>query len=516
MSFLVEKKVGDTIYLYEATSQWDPERKQSRQTRQYLGKKEPKTGRVIPPRHSRLPRRAKDYGNIYLLRHIADSTGLTSLLHQVFFEDAPTLLALALFEISEAAPLYLFPKWVATSSVEPVHEVSSAELTTLTQRLGQWDSAREEFFRQWVRLCGSVKTIVFDITSLSSYATLFDEAEWGYNRDHEPLPQVNLGMVYAEHEQLPLYYQVYPGSLRDVSTLPNMGQYLAGLDVAPTLFVMDRGFYSAANLTTMAQHGFTFLLPVPRTVKLFTTLWEQSHHALTALSHSFLFQDEILGHLQTETTVNQLSLHAHLYFAPARYHDQTHRFLPHVWQAEAASTPAPGQSPQDVREALNAHLKGATRFFYIRKPPKGTSLTRNYQRLMQQMAPMGATIFVTNHPTLNRSHILPLYRQKDFIETTFDTLKHDCDGRRLRGHSRDAILGRLFLKFLSLIIYSALTKTMREQQLFASYSVRELLCELKKIRLVEMKNGTRVLTEISKHQKDLFKAFKLQPPTLNS
>jgi len=107
--------------------------------------------------------------------------------------------ALAFCEMSEAAPLSLFPKWVATSSVEPVHEVSSAALTPLTQRLGQWDSAREEFFRQWVSLCGPVKTIVCDMTSLSSYATLFDDVEWGSNRDHDPFPQVNLGMVYAEH-----------------------------------------------------------------------------------------------------------------------------------------------------------------------------------------------------------------------------------------------------------------------------------------------------------------------------
>lgn len=516
MSFLVEKKIGDTVYLYEATSKWDPERKQSRQTRMYLGKKEPGTGRVIPPRHSRLPRRAKDYGNIYLLRHIADRTGITSLLQTVFFAEAPTLLALALFEISEAAPLYLFPVWVETSSVEPVKAVSSAELTTLTQRLGQQDTAREEFFRQWVKHCGPVKTIVFDITSLSSYSTLFDEVEWGYNRDHDHLPQVNLGMVYAEQAQLPLYYQVYPGSIRDVSTLPNMVHYLEGLDVAPTLFVMDRGFYSQSNLKMMDQHGMTFLMPVPRHVKLFTTLLAQHHQALTALPNSFLFQDEILGHLQTETTLNNLSFHAHLYFDPTHYHDQTHRFLAQLWKAEAASTPAPGQLPQDVRDALNAHLKGAPKFFHIRKTPTGTMMTRNSQRLMQHMAPMGTTIFLTNHPALERSQILTLYRQKDFIEKTFDTLKHDCDGRRLRGHSRDAILGRLFLKFLSLIIYSALTKAMRERQLFATYSVREMLCELKKIRLVEMKNGTRVLTEISKRQKEIFKAFKLQPPTLKT
>jgi transposase len=516
MAFIVEKKVGETVYLYEATSSWDPNHKQSRQTRLYLGKKDPNTGTIIPPRHSRLPRRAKDYGNVYLLRQLADRIGVTSLLQSIFYEDAFTLLALMCFEITEAAPLYLFSSWVETSCVEPVKALSAAELTTFTQRLGQMDAEREAFFYQWIQRCRPVQTVVFDITSLSSYSKLIAEVEWGYNRDHDPLPQVNLGVVYAEQKHLPLYYQVYPGSIRDVSTLPNMVRYLEGLEVAPDLFVMDRGFYSAKNLETMAQYGFTFLMPLPRTVKLFSTLVTQHYSSLTALSNSFLFQDEVLGHLHTSTPLNQLPLHAHLYFPSRQHAEQTHRFLQRLWEAEAANVPQPGQSPQAVREALNAQMKGAAKFFRFRKTKQGTTMTRNIQRLTDHLLPLGVTVYLTNHPALDRSQILTLYRQKDFLEKTFDTLKHDCDGRRLRGHSTDAIMGRVFLKFLSLILYSAVTTTMRTQGLFTRYSVRELLCELKKIRLVEMKNGTQVLTEISKRQKDIFKAFKLQSPILKT
>ena len=36
MDYTVEQKVGDRIYLYEAKSYWDKEKKQSRQKRKYL------------------------------------------------------------------------------------------------------------------------------------------------------------------------------------------------------------------------------------------------------------------------------------------------------------------------------------------------------------------------------------------------------------------------------------------------------------------------------------------------
>jgi aspartate 1-decarboxylase len=52
--------------------------------------------------------------------------------------------------------------------------------------------------------------------------------------------------------------------------------------------------------------------------------------------------------------------------------------------------------------------------------------------------------------------------------------------------------------------------------MFADYSIREMLYELKKIRIVEMKNGKRVLTEISKRQRRIFKTLEVDVPTLNT
>lgn len=47
MSYFIEKKVANSIYIYEVTSYWDPDKKQPRQKRKYLGKKDPQTGELI-------------------------------------------------------------------------------------------------------------------------------------------------------------------------------------------------------------------------------------------------------------------------------------------------------------------------------------------------------------------------------------------------------------------------------------------------------------------------------------
>ena len=53
MSYKVEQKIGGKIYVYEATNHWDKQKKQSRQTRKYIGVKDAGTGEVSTPRKNR-------------------------------------------------------------------------------------------------------------------------------------------------------------------------------------------------------------------------------------------------------------------------------------------------------------------------------------------------------------------------------------------------------------------------------------------------------------------------------
>jgi transposase len=167
-------------------------------------------------------------------------------------------------------------------------------------------------------------------------------------------------------------------------------------------------------------------------------------------------------------------------------------------------------------EYLASHLKGATRFFQVKNNKGKLEIRRNTKALSQRLATMGTTLMLTNHTDLDRARILELYRRKDYLEKTFDVLKNEVEGRRLRGHSKDVINGRLFIKFISLILYSALSNKMREKDLFKHYSIKEIMYELKKLRIVEMHNGLSYLTEISKRQRELFSKLEVETPTIGA
>ena len=103
--------------------------------------------------------------------------------------------------------------------------------------------------------------------------------------------------------------------------------------------------------------------------------------------------------------------------------------------------------------------------------------------------------------------------EKPFVlEKYFDKMKNNLDSRRLRVHSEESLEGRLFLIFISLIIYSYIGKVMRETELNKKYTIQEIIYELKKIKRIQLRNEMFIITEISKKQRDLFKCFKIKIP----
>ncbi|OFX27544.1 MAG: hypothetical protein A2033_07775 [Bacteroidetes bacterium GWA2_31_9] len=83
------------------------------------------------------------------------------------------------------------------------------------------------------------------------------------------------------------------------------------------------------------------------------------------------------------------------------------------------------------------------------------------------------------------------------------------DGSRLRVHSDINTQGKLFVKFIALIIYMKMSKTMQTTKLFDKLSITEVLLELKKIKKTYINDKIVVMNEITKKQLHILEAFGL-------
>lgn len=109
--------------------------------------------------------------------------------------------------------------------------------------------------------------LAYDTTSISSYSKLLKQAKYGRNKDHDPLPQINLALLFGEASCLPVYYRKLPGNISDVTTLQNMLADIDFLQIEKVKLVMDRGFYSEKNINALYEKHHKFLIGVKTSLK---------------------------------------------------------------------------------------------------------------------------------------------------------------------------------------------------------------------------------------------------------
>lgn len=506
MSYTIEQKVKNHIYLYQVESYWDKEKKQSRQKRIYLGKKDPLTGEVIKEKNIYA---AWDYGHTYFLQAIAKTIGLTAELKKAFPEKWNELLTLALFKTIEGKPFYLCNDWLDTVELEIKPELSSQRISVLLRELSREKDSIFQFFTTWTkRQKDANRFIVFDITSVSSYSKGIDFVEWGYNRDKESLSQVNLGVIFGRPVDLPLFYSLYPGSIHDVSTLTNIITELGVLSLDSTIFVLDKGFYSAANLSSMS--GIKHIIPLPVRTNKEKELVEKYQDRLRSSEYAFNYNQHVEYCAKDWILIAGTNYHAYVYLNEKKQVEQREKFLKSIIECEQYLIDKGYRKKKDFDDFFKERKPDIIQYFVLHKTGSKYIILRDNTAIDRTLARMGIFVLLTN-TALDGEEVLRLYREKDGVEKCFDSLKNNLSLKRLRIHSQEALEGLLFIEFIALILYSYLSKVLRETGMNKILSIPEVLFELRKIKKIQFGRKKTIISEMSKRQREIFKAFDISP-----
>jgi transposase len=568
MNYIVKQKRGNSIYVYEVTNYWDKEKRQPRQKRKYLGRIDPVSGEFIKSTGikgrkamSTMPKASRDYGNVYLLDRISERIGLKEILKKIYPYEWKKILSLAYFAVSESSPFYLFEQWKVHTYIKGLKGISSQLISKLLKELGKLDRLQLDFSINWCANKGDTDALIFDITSVSSYSELIELVEWGYSRDKEYLPQINIGMVFGEPSSLPLFYSVYPGSIPDIVTLKNIVLRLKKFNINTHLFILDRGFYSRNNVELLKEERLHYLMPLPFTTNLSKEILTEYKTSISSPENFFSYNGKIVFGIEKEVKVKQSedTIHLFMYLDEERKAIETQRFLKNIVEIEDAFNEAiddwrermekkalnrkkrkknkekkgeelneeaedainpPFIDENEVKEFINGIAKGYARYFNVNFKDKNGKdkehipvvIERNNKEIEKALTRMGRMILITDDDKLNKEKALSLYRRRNNVERVFNVLKNRIDGDRLRTHSTDAASGKLFILFIALILYSALDKLMREKKVYDKYTMNELMEMLKNIRTVELQSGPVYLTEVPKKAKDIFRLFNIDIP----
>ena len=101
-----------------------------------------------------------------------------------------------------------------------------------------------------------------------------------------------------------------------------------------------------------------------------------------------------------------------------------------------------------------------------------------------------------------------LHKAKGIVEKGFYILKNNIDVTPAYIRKDSVIKGYLFIYFLSLILRMKLMRIMRDTGLLKKYSANTLIIELEKKKVMILIDGTQIVTNQTKRQKEILKAIE--------
>lgn len=359
------------------------------------------------------------------------------------------------------------------------------------------------FFKQWIKKVAGKDYICYDITSVSTYSDWITHAEYGYNRDHEDLKQINIGLFTAESTKTPVYYENYNGSLTDKTNLINVIKNVKDKGIKKVKVVMDGGFFDKERLLELFNSGLTFTIGMPGNLKLSKEIISNNNSDLYTSKYSTNYKNtfgklidyELFGikgkvFVGLDTNTRNLKLED-LNRKVAQYTDELN----------------------NSRKKYSTVIKEKkyTALFKIneKENSKGFTFELDESKIAEMSANYGYFLIFTTDMNATANNIIYHYREKDTDEKMFYALKNYNDLNRLRTHSQKTTDGKVFVSFISLILRSWLNEKIYEYKKISHLTLKKIILKLGDIQVLHNNNDVRYLKSVTKEQKKILDYFGL-------
>ena len=526
---LITKKVvkGVTYMYYEYGRTYSKEKKYTSVQRACIGKIDA-DGKMIPNANCRkylpqfLPGEAQRErvssclrtGAFLVLRRIVDERRLVECLLRPFTpKDAALVLDIAFYSlITEGNTAQHYPDYTYNHPVftEGMRRYSDSKVSEFLQSmkpeqingfLHVWNLYREKSDRIYIS---------YDSTNKNCQAGDIAMVEYGHAKDNRSRPIFNYAIAFDQTNSEPLFYEEYPGSIVDVSQLQFMLSKAEGFDYRNVGVILDRGYFSRANVAYMDAHGIEFVIMAKGLTRIARELVEGVRGTFEDDRDCFVREYKAYG-----TTVRRK-----LYDDDSRER-YFHIFYGNERQAHERTV------LEDRLEKLNRYLEGlenteaqipdvVSEYFELVYDKKGTFLYANERKdvIRREIRLCGYFVLITSEE-MSAVEALRLYKGRDATEKLFRGDKSYLGNASLRVCSESAVAAKIFIEFVALIIrnrlHNYLSNAKLKNEKKANFmNVPSAIRELEKIEMIRRGDGIYTLDHaVTATQKEILRAMGL-------
>ena len=280
-------------------------------------------------------------------------------------------------------------------------------------------------------------------------------------------------------------------------------------------FVMDRGFYSKANIDQLYRHHHKFIVAVgtglsfvrKRIAEVRESIRDYGSHdsryGIGCDSKTMEWEYTQERPYKKDVISGSRRMYLHVYYSVQKAADEELELNARL---------------DGLREELlsgrrvDRHEKAYGQFFEVRETPKRGITVKIKEDAVREARQLHGFFALVSNEVKDPIEALGTYRGKDIVEKAFGNLKERLNCRRLLASSEESLNGKLFVEFVALIYLAYINRKMQEQGLYKEYTMEELLLELESIQSVCEPGRAPIVCEVLEKQRNLYAALDVMPP----
>ena len=326
--------------------------------------------------------------------------------------------------------------------------------------------------------------ISYDATNKNCQAGDVDIVEFGHAKVDMGVPIFNYTVAYDRNNEEPLFYEKYSGSLTDTVQLKYMLEKVEGYGYKHVGFILDRGYFSKANIRFMDEHHYSFIIMVKGMKALVNGL---------ILSKKGSFENKWAKYIE-DYDVYGTTVRAELYEG-----DERTRYF-HIYH--------------------NTIKEGVERTEIAKKNDKNHQFQFLEDRtdvIEWENSLCGYFCIITSEK-MSAKEALLLYKSRDTSEKLFRGDKSYLGDKSERVYSNESVAAKIFVEFVALIIRNKIYTSLKEGERTLSdkpnyMTVPAAIKELEKIEMTrQTDNVYRLDHGVTKKQKRILQAFGIDVP----
>ena len=454
-------------------------------------------------------------GAYFVLRKIIEEYNLVELLGGYFEQrDLGLFLDLAVYSIiaennaAQYYPDYTFNHPLFTNGMKQYSDSTVSDfLNSVTDDqstgfLNSWNETRNHREKIYIS---------YDSTNKNCQAGDIEMVEFGHPKVDVGQPVFNYAVAYDTHNQEPLFYEKYPGSLNDISQLQFMLDKAFGYGYKKIGFILDRGYFSCENIQYMDKCGYSFVIMVRGMASLVNEL---------VLEHKGTFESKRVNNIYEYGVYGKTVKHR-LYAG-----DKNERYF-HLYHSISKES-AERAGIENRLNQMTLYLKkyqnkvkefgpGFEKYFNLHYDEKTQAFVLPEERcsvVERELDLAGYFCIITSEKT-SAKEAIELYKSRDTSEKLFRGDKSYLGNKSIRVYSEESARAKIFVEFVAMILrckmYIKLKEEMKKLEKKPNYmTVLEALKEFEKIEMVrQLDNVYRLDHAVTANQKTILNAFGL-------